>query len=139
MKPMTAALLLACLATQPPPPAAPPAEINGTILYNTFHGNLAAADAKYLDKVLSVTLAAHKVGKDSKGRYYVSQFGTATRRYPPGLICYLKPDQVKRAGELKGDDVIVIVGKCKGRRDDRVYRGAEGYEYVVELEDCEIK
>lgn len=116
---------------------APPAIHYETDLWTAYGKNVAAADADYTGKTLTINVVRGKVNKDAKGRYFIALDIPSPKPAwvtTPGFVCYVKADQIaklRRAGNL---DAFKLRGKCAGRDDDAA--AWEGYQ--VTLNDCEV-
>jgi hypothetical protein len=129
-------------------------------LYTGYGKDLAAADLKFQNKQLELSGVTGKVEKDDQGRYFIgacvsrvvkSGDGKArvmsidqvqrrvyeaalNAKYVPGVMLYLKPDDLNQFTGLDGNKAITVRGRCKGSRTDP----STIPDYVVIIEDCTL-
>jgi len=141
---------------QPPPLpqlGTPVATPRADVLWDSFGVDEAAANAKYKDKVVEVTVRG-RVQRDVGGKPFfggvvvqpsphtpaqLSRLSAQERQweqsgYPPNLICYFPPERKAEFEKVPPDHDCVIRGVCGGKQQSRnVYMN-----YVVVLERCEL-
>lgn len=88
------------------------------------YGNTIAADAKYKNKLLTITGIATEVGTDYSGDTYL-KFGTDIPSYF-GIYCTFKPEAISDVAAIIIGHTVTIQGICMGY---------SGY-YWVYVEDC---
>jgi len=95
--------------------------IYAVYLPGEFRGNEFKADAKYKDKIISVSGFVNRVQKDNNGRYFVvlaSHYGSEIS----DVIIYFKPSETSSLGNLSYRQPIIITGTCIGKeKDGNVY------------------
>jgi hypothetical protein len=128
-------------------------------LFAAYGKDLAAADGKYLGKVLEVSGVRGKVEKDARGRYFIGTYGqrfvkppdwgqarvtsaagarqaaqaaALSTVYVPAVTFYLEPGGLARFAGLDGTQAVTIRGTCRGSAPDP----STFPEYGVILEGC---
>jgi hypothetical protein len=139
-------------------PGVPVAVVSATDLDREYEANLAAAEVKYAGKLIEVTGMRPKLDKDARERYFLAssqrlvrqnqparitsiegaraalQEAALNAQYVPGMYFYIRPSELPRFADPKGEQTYRIRGICRGltRRDDLQPN------FIVILEDCTL-
>jgi hypothetical protein len=138
-----------------PPPAAkapdPPIYVgSATALWEAYRDNVAAADAKYLNRTVDL-IATGEIRKTGDGRYYIAciAYSAGGPLHPldrrphtigpdrPYVYCYLNKDGVAVVSQANPDAGrrFQVRGSCRGRSESALALGG----YFVTVEDCTAK
>ena len=165
-------VLLCAIAGCRPSPSTAPAQtthkttekaipVDATVLYETYHSNLAKAETTYTGKLVEVSGLPARVEKDSAGRYFLSgpanrlaktgledlpkvagleelgklkEQAAANAKHVPGVIFYIRANDLKQFADLDPTKPIEVTGRCAGSKKDE---GADP-GFVVTVEDCQL-
>jgi hypothetical protein len=86
-------------------------------LFLAFEFDEAAANAKYLDKVIEVSGAVREVTEDEKGRLSIT-LDTGNDFF--GVLCELQADAPWRKADFRAGEPVVFKGLCTGMAMDVV-------------------
>ena len=133
--------------------------VDAAALYETYRSNLAKAETTYTGKLVEVSGLRTRVEKDSAGRFFLAgpanrlvktgledlpkiagleELGqlkdqaAANAKYAPGVLFYIRADDLKQFADLDQTKPIEVIGRCAGSKKDE---GAEP-GFVVTVEDC---
>ncbi len=80
-------------------------------LYGEFDANKVGAEAKYKDKVVTITGSIHDIGKDVMDTSYLVIGGNGL----DGVQCMLPEGQEATIGKLSKGQVVTVKGKVNGQ------------------------
>ena len=103
-------------------------------LVDEYKDNRIAADAKYKDRRVRVSMRVDAIGRTGDGTAYLgtTHVGNAVASEPNLFANFLEANAGAVAGLKRGDNV-TLEGFCRGRFEDGIFRQIEGYEFVVRL------
>lgn len=104
-------------------------------LWNEFRKNLVAAEEKYKDKYLAITVMIDRMGKDEEsGRYYFTAaiVGDRPDLYAPGMVGTFAKEALAEAAKIETRKGTVIIGKFSGtKQHPKAFEGL-----VLQFSDC---
>lgn len=107
-----------------------------------YSKNHIAADAKYRDKWCVVDVGVKKIsrGKDGLPLFATDNFSWDAE---PNIVFHFAADQEEAVAKVDRKRSIRVEGKCVGRTDDGIRRGAGGgripdYEFRVDFVECRV-
>jgi hypothetical protein len=133
--------------------------VDATALYETYHSNLAKAETTYTGRLVEVSGLPARVEKDSAGQFFLSgpahrlvktgledlpkvagleelgqlkEQAAANAKYAPGVLFYIRANDLKQFADLDQTKPIAVTGRCAGSKKDEAAEPG----FVVTVEDC---
>jgi len=131
------AFAMGCGTGKPTGPGASPEEpISQGNFFGAYEFNEAAADARFLNKSVTIAVLVSKIGKSQDGRYYVGAHKwSAVPGGEPNLLCFWEESKATEIASLKPGSKISVTGVCKGKSAD----SSRNPPYRIALEKCSFR